>query len=226
MSAPAPRYAARRAARPLRSPAWWALTLGAVAFLVIGLGALGWSVYELLLNPPVDQQASAQQRAALRQAWESGATASPTVQPGEAVALLRIPRLGDDFEQVVLAGTAPAVLRRGLGWYDGTAAPGEIGNFAVAGLRGTRGPFAALGDLRAGDQVIVETRTSVYTYELTNNPAELTVRDTDTWVIQPVPGRPEVKPTEALITLTTSQALFRSDDRTVAFGRLVSAAQK
>ena len=84
-----------------------------------------------------------------------------------------------------------------------------------------------LSDLRASSfSVVVETRDAVYTYELTNNPAEMTVKDTDTWVIQPVPGQPEVRPTEALITLTTCQDLFRSPDRTIAFGKLVDTRSK
>lgn len=146
--------------------------------------------------------------------------------PGHAVALLRIPKFGADFEQPVLAGTDQPTLKRGLGWYAGSAAPGEVGNFAVAGHRGSKGPFAPIMELAVGDQVIVETRTAVYTYELTNNPADLTVKDTETWVLQPVPGRPEVKPTEALLTLTTCQDLFHSDDRTIGFAKLVSTQPK
>ena len=108
----------------------------------------------------------------------------------------------------------------------GTAAPGQVGNFAVAGVRGLHGPFARLTELAAGDEVIVETASAVYTYALTNNPVELTVTDTDTWVLQPVPAQPEVRPSQALLTLTTSQDLFRSDTRTVAFGALVSTQSK
>ena len=207
------------------------LTIAGVVLLVVGLGALGWSSYDLFWNPLVDPHVAAAEASDLRQAWEvepaaseSGEPARPV--PGAAVALLRIPKFGDAFEQPVLAGTDQPTLKKGLGWYDGTAAPGEVGNFAVAGHRGATGPFAPIMDLVAGDQVVVETRDAVYTYELTNNPAEMTVKDTDTWVIQPVPGQPEVRPTEALITLTTCQDLFRSPDRTIAFGKLVDTRSK
>ena len=207
------------------------LTIAGVVLLVVGLGALGWSSYDLFWNPLVDPHVAAAEASDLRQAWEvepaaseSGEPARPV--PGDAVALLRIPKFGDAFEQPVLAGTDQPTLKKGLGWYDGTAVPGEVGNFAVAGHRGATGPFAPIMDLVAGDQVVVETRDAVYTYELTNNPAEMTVKDTDTWVIQPVPGQPEVRPTEALITLTTCQDLFRSPDRTIAFGKLVDTRSK
>lgn len=206
--------------------------MAGVLCLVLGLGALGWSSYDLFWNPLVDPQVAATEASDLRQEWAAPAPAAgPAGQParpvpGDAVALLRVPRFGADFEQPVLAGTDNATLKKGLGWYDGTAAPGEVGNFAVAGHRGTRGPFAPIMELRVGDQVIVETRTAVFTYELTNNPEDLTVKDTETWVLHPVPGKPEVRPSEALITLTTCQDLFRSPDRAIGFGRLVQTQTK
>lgn len=202
-------------------------TIAAVVCLVLGLGALGWSTWDLFWRPVVDPQAAATEVAALRAAWsEPGPAGPPLVLPGEPVALVRIPRFGTEVEYLVLAGTDPATLARGLGWYNGTAAPGEPGNFAVAGLRGTAGPLAAIAGLRAGDHVLVETRAAIHTYEITNDPAGTTVGETDTWVVQPVPGRPEVRPSEALLTLTTSGDLFRSGDRTVAFGRLEASRTK
>lgn len=211
----------RRAARP-RGRGF--LIAGAL-LLVLGLAGLTWSVWFLFWNPLVDQRATAARASELRERWQAPAgTARPL--PGEPVALLRIPAFGDDFEQPVLAGTDPDALGEGLGWYAGTAAPGETGNFAVAGHGGTNGPFARLHELGVGDQVVVETREALFTYALTNAPAETTVLDTDTWVIQPVPGRPEVKPTEALITLTTGHDLFRTPQRTVAFGTLVNTRAK
>ena len=208
------------------------LTLAGVVLLLLGLGALGWSGYELFWKPSVDPAVTTSLTAELRQEWQAGPTASgkeaevARPMPGEAVALLRVPKLGESFEHVVLAGTDGTSLDRGIGWYEGTSAPGEVGNFAVSGRGVVTGPLARITDLVASDQVLVETREAVYTYELTNNPAETIVKDTDTWVIQPVPGKPEVRPTESLITLTTSHDLIRTDARTVAFGTLVSTQDK
>ena len=221
----------RRAAEP-RPRRGWGLTVAGVVCLVLGLGALGWSSYDLFWNPLVDPQVAAAQASDLREEWaaapaEAEEEAEPARPlPGDAVALLRIPKFGADYEQPVLAGTDQPTLKKGLGWYDGTAAPGAVGNFAVAGHRGSTGPFAPIMELVAGDQVVVETREAIFTYELTNNPAEMPVKDTDTWVIQPVPGKPEERPTEALLTLTTCQDLFRSPDRTIAFAKLVDTQQK
>ena len=150
-----------------------------------------------------------------------------TAAPGEAIALLRIPAFGADYEIPILNGTDLAILSKGVGHYSSTAPPGQIGNFAIAGHRVTHGqPFAQLLELEKGDEVIVETREAIYTYVLDDSPRQLTVPDTDTWVIDPVPGQPDAKPTEALITLTTCQDLFRSPDRSIGFGRLESTQNK
>ena len=143
------------------------------------------------------------------------------------MALLRIPAFGADYEVPVLEGTDLDVLDEGIGHYPGTAAAGEVGNFAVAGHRVTHGqPFHRLLELGKGDQVVVETRTAVYTYVLDEPPRNLTVADTAGWVLDPVPGRPAAQPTRALITLTTCQDLFRSPDRSVGFGHLESTKNK
>jgi sortase A len=105
--------------------------------------------------------------------------------------------------------------------------PGQVGNFALAGHRITHGqPFAKLLDLRRGDEVVVETRTSVYTYVIDEPPRSLTVNADASWVLDPVPGQPTVRPSQSLITLTTCQDLFHSPDRSVGFGHLASTKNK
>lgn len=150
-----------------------------------------------------------------------------TLIAGDAMALLRIPRFGAGYEIPIVNGTDLSVLSKGVGHYNSTAQPGQIGNFALAGHRVTHGqPFAKLLELTSGDQVMVETRQAVYTYVLDESPKQLTVKDTDTWVIDPVPGKPDAKPSQALITLTTCQDLFRSPDRSIGFGHLQSTRNK
>ena len=74
--------------------------------------------------------------------------------------------------------------------------------------------------------MVVETRDAIYTYVLDEPPRQLTVKDTDTWVIDPVPGRPDAKPREPLITLTTCEDLFPTQDRAVGFGTLTNTETK
>ncbi|WP_035758530.1 class E sortase [Granulicoccus phenolivorans] len=147
--------------------------------------------------------------------------------PGEAIALLRIPRFGADFEVPILTGTDTDTLTRGVGWYESSAAPGQVGNFAIAGHRVTHGePFAKLLELRKGDPVIVETRDKIYTYTIMVEPKDLTVQDHDTWVLDPVPGEPTKQAAKPLLTLTTCQDLFRSADRSIGFAELTSQTNK
>lgn len=196
-----------------------------LVFLLLGSGVLGWAVYQLYFDPIVDPGVAKSEVSGLRDQWGKQAVDGKPI-PGEAMALLRIPKFGDSFEQPVLAGTTQATLKKGLGWFDGTAEPGQVGNFAVAGHRGSKGPLAPIMTLSKGDQVVVETRSNIYTYELTNNPKDITVDKSEIWVLDPVPGHPTAKPTEPLLTMVTCEDLFHSPDRTISFGRLVDTTAK
>ena len=81
-------------------------------------------------------------------------------------------------------------------------------------------------NLHVGDRVVVETRANIYTYELTNNPSDLTVKNTELWVLDPVPGKAGESPTEPMLTVVTCEDLFHSPDRAIAFGRLVETQAK
>lgn len=52
------------------------------------------------------------------------------------------------------------------------------------------------------------------------------MQDTDSWVLLPVPGQPDVPPHQAVITLTTGQDFIRSSDRSVGFGILINTEIK
>ena len=117
---------------------------------------------------------------------------------------------------------------RGFGHFEDSAGPGQQGNYALAAHRITHGePLRRMPDLRAGDKVVVETRTAAYTYELDHRPARLVVPFTAGWVVDALPDNPEqggVEPDQGagqrLITLTTCSEIFHTDDRLVAFGHL------
>ena len=212
-----------------------------LVLLVAGLGCVGWVGYQYFGTNVLAERAFDSGREDLRQRWEqtppapadpssdpsSAAEPGPEPLPGDATALLRIPAFGADYEIPVLEGTDLDVLAGGVGHYPGTAQPGQVGNFALAGHRVTHGqPFSRLLELRPGDEVVVETRTAVHTYVIDEPPRDLTVDDTATGVLDPVPGEPDREPTRALITLTTCQDLFRSPDRSVGFGHLQSTRNK
>ena len=205
-----------------------------LVLLVLGLSCLGWVGYQYFGTNVVSEKTFQTEREQLRTTWADEKKSNPkdtpakgSDVPGEAMALLRIPAFGDTYEIPIVNGTQLRVLNKGVGHYTTTAQAGQIGNFALAGHRVTHGqPFAKLLELDKGDRVVVETRDAIYTYVLDQSPRQLTVKDTDTWVIDPVPGKPDAKPTEALITLTTCQDLFHSPDRSIGFGHLESTQNK
>jgi len=210
--------AARRARRRGVSP----LTVLGALVLTAALAGLGYLAWEFYGTTWVAKRATADEIAGLRQTWEETGPQPDATEPvaGQAGWLLRIPSLGDD-EWPIIVGVEPDDLRRGVGWYPTTALPGEVGNFALAGHRITRGePFRHLLDLEVGDEVIVETAEAIFTYTINSAPRDLTVQDTDSWVLLPVPGQDGVEPTQSIITLTTCQDFFRSPDRSVGFGVL------
>jgi sortase A len=83
--------------------------------------------------------------------------------PGDAVALIEIPRIGVD--KAVVEGVGVADLRKGPGHYPGTVMPGQPGHAAIAGHRTTYGaPFYDLDQVEAGDEIVVTTRQGRFRY--------------------------------------------------------------
>ncbi|WP_190156820.1 class E sortase [Streptomyces litmocidini] len=157
------------------------------------------------------------------------AGSSRTVSPGSsgAFAVLRIPRLG--LTVPVAEGVSKrSVLDKGyVGHYPGTAAPGSVGNFALAGHRNTHGePFRYIDRLRDGDRISVRTRARTYVYRVDRVLPSTAPRDVG--VIRDVP-RSLVRPSYgydapgAYLTLTTCTPEFSSAYRLVVWAKLVPA---
>lgn len=156
--------------------------------------------------------------------WEAPRRTTGRVRPGEGMALIRIPTLGEDVRHVVVEGVEAADLRKGPGHYPGTAPPGRRGNFAVAGHCTTYGgPFRQLDELDIGDEIVVDTRRRRYTYRVTQRRV---VPPTATEAIAQVPFRPGRKPTRRYITLTTCHRRYLATDRLVVIGELAERAPR
>ncbi|MGW4641906.1 class E sortase [Sphaerisporangium sp. NPDC004334] len=137
---------------------------------------------------------------------------------GDAVAMIRIPRLGRDYEYAVLEGVGQEDLRRGPGHYPGTARPGKVGNFVLSGHRTTyAAPFNRIDELRRGDAIVIDAPEARYTYRVSGKQV-VTPDQVD--VIAPVPNRPGARPTEAVITLTTCHPEYSARERLVVYGVL------
>lgn len=137
--------------------------------LTVGLVGVLFIVYEMYWTDLASHRKQRTVTEQLDQAWESGGSrsASPGTDGPVGFAKLRIPKFGEDFQLTVLEGTSDAELEVGPGHYEGTAGPGEVGNFAVAGHRVGKGsPFNDLDLLDACDAVVVETATQWFTYRV------------------------------------------------------------
>ncbi|HJS27426.1 MAG TPA: sortase [Actinomycetota bacterium] len=86
--------------------------------------------------------------------------------PGDAVAIIRIPRI--EIDLVVVEGTGTESLKKGPGHYTDTAYPwDDTGRVGIAGHRTTYGaPFWSLNELRAGDPIVLATEYGVFEYRV------------------------------------------------------------
>ena len=209
----------------------WQLWLG-LALVAVGLTLVGYVAWQLYGTNVVAHRHRDQALGELHRAWDRGETKAPT-RRGTARSQVRIPRFGADYAVPVLDGTSSTALATGFGHYSGTAGPGQVGNFAIAGHRVTHGePLRQMTELRKGDLVYVDTARTTYTYRLLSGGGDLVVPFTAGWVLDPAPANPEggpqppQEPGQRLITLTTCSELFHTDNRMVAFGTLVGTSPR
>ena len=224
---------------PPREPRWRGIVRGIGELMVTGgLIVLLFVVYELfvtdLLNGEVQEDLNQQ----VRTEWAADPPKPGSQVPGDAIAVLHIPRLGADYEQVVLEGTAYADLKDGPGHYLGSALPGQPGNVAIAGHRTTYGsPFREVDLLQPGDPIVVETADSWFTYRVLGDPAsgdfnghpsgipgQQIVTPADIQVTHPTPNAAaDAPPSGSYLTLTTCHPRYSAQQRLIVHAVLDGA---
>ena len=210
-----------------------------VALVAAGVVLLGYVGWQLWGTTWVAHREQRELTSALERHWQEPAGDRRNLRPehtptGEASAIVRIPRFGEGYVVPVIEGTAEEVLTKGYGHFTRSADPGEVGNYALAVDRVTRGePLRRMPELRPGDEVVIETVDTTFTYVLDTDPRRLVVPFTGVWVLDPLPRNPESggpqpaqEPGQRLITLTTCSEIFHTDDRMIAFGHLVRTTEK
>lgn len=95
----------------------------------------------------------------------------PAAWDSMPIALLSIARVG--LQVPVFADTSERNLNRGAGWVEGTAAPDEDGNIAIAAHRD--GYFRVLKDVALGDVLVLESIARERNYRVT----EISIVDPD-----------------------------------------------
>jgi sortase A len=105
----------------------------------------------------------------IRVAQRNPSPPPPTVTkvPGDAIAIIEIPRI--HLNMVVVEGTDTESLKKGPGHYVGTAFPWQDhGRVAIAGHRTTYlHPFYSLDAMRKGDPIFLLTEYGTFRYEVT-----------------------------------------------------------
>lgn len=218
------------------------ITAGVIALLFVGW-ELWWTnvqadalqskvvkQFAQQFGPPATAAPSAPVPSASAGASSSSPSAAPDYGPpkvatapghGGTIGIMYIPRFGADYSRPIIEGTSQDVLDTlGLGHYDSTAMPGAPGNFAVAGHRQTHG--AVLDNIHTlvpGDKIYVQTRDGFYTYTFRN---EEIVLPTRTDVLLPVPTKPDAKPQQSLLTMTSCNPRFGAQERIIAYSVLES----
>ena len=213
----------RRSGGPVRTTA---RVLGEI-LITLGLVVLLFAVYEVYGKTAIINSHQNQLDQQLQSSW-SGPTPTPTNSsggkssaplaplPGDAVARLYIPKLKKHW--VVVEGVSLKDIRFAPGHYPGTALPGAIGNFAVAGHR-VPAIFWDLNEVQKSDTIVVETKDNWYVYTVTVNEI---VTPHSVEVIAPTPDEPGVKPSAAMLTLTTCNPKWDNYQRMVVHAKLVS----
>jgi sortase A len=196
--------------------------------ITFGLIVLLFAGYEVFGNSAKVQDEQNSLDDELAQQW-SDPTVAPSATanknapaaPGEnLVGRLYIPKI--DKEWVVVNGVRPQDIKYAPGHYPDTALPGKVGNFSVAGHR-IRKIFWRIDELKTGDVIGVETRDSWYVYKVIGHEV---VKPDAVEVVAPVPDQPGVRPSKALLTLTTCNPKFNNYQRLIVHAQLVETVKR
>jgi sortase A len=130
--------------------------------------------------------------------------------PGEAVAILRIPKI--ELNYVVVEGTDTESLKKGPGHYSWTSYPWEdTGRVAIAGHRTTYGaPFWSLNELKIGDRIVLATEYGIFNYRVTGSR-----------IILPSQAAVLHETENPTLVLTTCNPRFSAAERLVVFAQRV-----
>ncbi|WP_084723352.1 class E sortase [Streptomonospora alba] len=205
-------------------------TVGELLFTagVLMLFFAAYEVYGKQLETDQEQQQLAQ---GLEESWSEQEEQGPDAgaMPGAANSRLYVPEL--DLKWVVVNGVSQEDIRYSPGHYGDEAvsggdatAPGEQGNYAVAGHRNP-GIFWDLDVLENGDELVLEDAENFYTYEVIE---ERTVTPDQVEVVDPDPFDSENNddPQRSLLTLTTCAPKLDNTHRLVVHAELTDTRPK
>ena len=180
------------------------VTLGTVILLFVAYQLWGTGLREAQAQSDLTESFSGALAAEAERPPDAPPPEVPLAPPaGEAVAMIRIPKIG--VEKAVVEGVNVADLRKGPGHYPGTPLPGQGGNSGIAGHRTTYGaPFFELDRLVEGDEIQVRTLQGEFRYAVDRISV---VRPDQVEVLDPTE--------EARLTLTTCHPRYSARERLI-----------
>ncbi|HET6910722.1 MAG TPA: class E sortase [Mycobacteriales bacterium] len=225
-----------------RDEIWRTMARGFGQLLITaGVVILLFVAYELWFTGYYTQQQQSTLNTQIEKQWTQNAapdvsTVAPDkVKIGSGIAVLYIPRFGKHYHFVVVEGVGTDDLKKGPGHYPGTALPGQIGNFYVAGHRTTYlHPFNKIATLRRGDKIVLETKSMWFTYTIQDIPGtnirwKEIVSPTDVAAaVYPVPDQsnPNKKPTLRLLTFSSCHPEYSASERYIIHAELTQSLPK
>jgi sortase A len=102
-----------------------------------------------------------------------------TVEPEVVVGAIYIPRI--ELLQTIYRGVTLPTLDKGIGWWPGTAMPGQVGNVVLGGHRvSKKKPFRHLDKLQPGDEIFLSSEDGDFVYTVRET---FIVQPSDVWII-------------------------------------------
>jgi len=192
------------------------LSLG---FMVLGIGGIAWAMFSLWTqshysaDPPgyTAESNNAESDSPLALPAQDKPLYPVYPAEGDHIGSLTIPAL--KLELPILQGTGDEELKKGAGHFTQSVLPGEEDNCVLSGHRET--VFRQIGQLKIGDQLIVQTLAGTFTYEVSGTRI---VHADDKTVIVPTD--------HAVLTMTTCYPFNTPGyfpDRYIVFADLVKS---
>ncbi|MEQ8196622.1 MAG: class D sortase [Clostridiaceae bacterium] len=190
--------------------------LTGMLFILLGVAITGAAVY-MKLRAEIKQRALVNdfQKTIEDADKKSDAASDNASAPAEteiangAIGIMTIPKIS--LSAAIGEGVGKETLSYALGHFEGTALPGQTGNFCVAGHSSSTYSeyFNRLEELAAGDDIIVKSKTGEYTYKIYEKkvvePTEISVLDSTN---------------AATVTLITCTPLGSATHRLIIKGKL------
>jgi len=166
------------------------VTILALGFMIVGIGCISWVIFSMWTQSKADysdavpvELGSLSANLHINKKFPLGYIAEKVnveaetyvVQPASGKNLYPIyPSEGDNIGSLtipalkrklpIIQGTGVEDLKKGVGHFTQSVLPGENDNCVLSGHRET--VFRQLGDLKIGDQLIVQTSAGIFTYEV------------------------------------------------------------